>query len=297
MPQMHQDEIASSADLVRRLIGEQQPQWAHLPIERVTSTGTSNALYRLGEEMVVRLPLRPSSVKPAEKEHRWLALLAPQLPLPICVPLAKGEPTEEYPWPWSVYPWFEGQDATVATVDLDQTAGDLAKFLRTLHSLDATGGPEPSVANFGRGVPLAQRDGYTRKAIAASQGLVDIEAVTAAWEVALTIPAWEKPPRWIHGDVAAGNLLFRGGQLSAVIDWGALGIGDPACDAVVAWELFDAGSREVFRLELGFDDPTWERGRGWALSTAMLALPYYQHTNPFMAAQARRKIAAVLGEP
>ncbi len=293
---MHHDEIDSDVDLVRRLLDAQQPQWGDLPIEPISSTGTDNALYRLGGDMVVRLPLRPSSTGPIDKEHRWLPVLAPHLPLAIPVPVAKGEPMQGYPWPWSVYPWFEGEDATKARFDRPQAASDLARFIAALQSIDPTGGPEPSISNFWRGVPLAVRDHYTRQAISASHDLIDTGAVTAAWEEALRVRTWDRPPVWVHGDIASGNLLVRDSRLSAVIDWGALGIGDPACDLIVAWELFDAEPREVLRTELGVDDATWARSRGWALSTAIVALPYYQHTNAFMAAQARHKLAVVLSE-
>lgn len=293
---MHHDGIDSDVDLVRRILGVQQPQWADLAIEAVASTGTENALYRLGDQMVVRMPLRPSSTLRIDKEHRWLPFLAPRLPLPIPVPLAKGEPTDDFPWAWSVYPWFEGEDATRARLDLAAAASDLAGFLAALRSLDPAGGPEPGIANFGRGVPLAARDQMTRSAIAASHGLIDTAAVTAAWDEALRVPIWHQPTVWVHGDIASGNLLVRDGRLSAVIDWGGLGVGDPACDLIVAWELFDRGSREVLRTELGVDDATWARGRGWALSTAIVALPYYQTTNLFMAAQARHKLAVLLDD-
>ncbi len=295
-PPMHHDEIVSDVGLVRRLVASQLPQWADLPVEPVTSTGTENALFRLGIDMVVRMPLRPSATKPVDKEHEWLPVLAPHLPLPVPVPLARCQPSEAFPWRWSVYPWLDGEDGTSADVDRPQAARDLADFIAALQSIDPTGGPRPSIANYGRGVPLALRDDYTRQAIAASEDLVDTDAVTTAWDEAMRAPTWDRPAVWIHGDIAAGNLLFQDGRLSAVIDWGALGVGDPACELVVAWELLDAESRQVFRAELDVDDATWARGRGWALSTAMLALPYYQHTNPFMATQARHKLAAVLGE-
>lgn len=295
-PRMHHDEIGTDIDLVHRLLVAQHPRWADLPIEPVASTGTDNALYRLGDDKVVRLPRRPSSTRPVDKEHRWLPVLAPHLPLAMPVPLARGEPIEGYPWPWSVYPWFEGEDATTARFDRRQAARDLARFIAALQSIDPTGGPEPSIANFGRGVPLAARDDYTRQAVSASRDLIDTDAVTAAWEEALRVPTWDRPPVWVHGDIAAGNLLVRDGRLRAVIDWGAVGVGDPACDLIVAWELFDVASREVLRTELRVDDATWARGRGWALSTAIVALPYYQHTNAFMAAQARHKLAVVLSE-
>lgn len=293
---MHHDEIDTDVDLVRRLIAAQKPPWAGLPIAPVTSTGTANAMYRLGDGMVVRLPLRPSGTRAVEKEHRWLPALAPQLPVGIPLPLLRGRPTDDYALPWSVYPWFEGEDATTATFDPGQAASDVAGFVDALRSIDPTGAPEPSAAAYGRGVPLAARDDYTRRAIDASRHLVDTDAVTSAWEAARRVPEWDRPAVWVHGDIASGNLLFRDGRLSAVIDFSSLGIGDPACDLIVAWEMFDAESRQVLRSELQVDDATWERSRGWALSTAIVALPYYEETNPFMAAQARHKLAVVLGE-
>ncbi|MGO8871439.1 MAG: aminoglycoside phosphotransferase family protein [Acidimicrobiales bacterium] len=291
---MHEDQIDSDVDLVRSLLEAQLPEWGVLPIEEVESTGTDNALYRLGSEMVVRMPLRPSATRSIDKEHRWLPILAPHLPLEIPVPIARGEPTREFPWPWSVLTWIEGEDATKAQFTGEQAASDLARFIAALQAIDPTGGPEPKNSNLGRGVPLAERDAFTRWAISASLGLVETDAVTAHWEEALKVPTWSQPSVWVHGDIAAGNILFRDGQLSAVIDWGALGIGDPACDLIIAWEIFDAGSRDVLRSELGVDDATWARSRGWALSTAIAELSYYQHTNPFMAARARRQLAAAL---
>jgi aminoglycoside phosphotransferase (APT) family kinase protein len=293
---MHPDEIDHDVPLVRALLEAQCPEWARLPVVPVASTGTDNALYRVGEAMVARLPLKPSSIAPAEKEHRWLPVLAPQLPLAIPVPLFRGMATEAYPWPWSVYPWFEGEDAITALVDTEDLARDLGCFIRALEAIDPAGGPEPSRANFGRGVALAERDVMTRDAIRASRDLVDTDTVTEAWEHALRAPAWDRPPVWVHGDISAGNLVIQDDRLGAVIDWGCLGIGDPACDLVVAWELFDADARAILRAELGADDAMWARSRGWALSTAMKALPYYEHTNAFMAAQARHKLAVVLNE-
>jgi aminoglycoside phosphotransferase (APT) family kinase protein len=293
---MHHDEIDTNVDLVRRLLTTQKPDWTDLAIAPVTSTGTSNAMYRLGDDMVVRLPLRPSGANAVKNEHRWLPVLAPQLPVDIPIPLLLGRATDGYPLPWSVYPWFEGEDATTATFDQRRAASDLAGFIDALGSIDPTGAPEPNAAAYGRGCPLAERDDYTRQAIDASRHLVDADAVTTAWEAALHAPEWDRPAAWVHGDIASGNLLFRNGRLSAVIDFSSVGIGDPACDLSVAWEMFHAESRQVLRADLDVDDATWERSRGWALSTAIVALPYYEHTNPFMAAQARHKLAVVLGE-
>lgn len=291
---MHDDEIDHDVEIVRELLAAQQPQWADLPIAFVPSTGTDNALYRLGDDLVVRLPLRPGSTRQIDRVHRWLPVLAPHLPLRVPVPVATGAPTDRFPWSWSVCSWLPGEDATTADLDHDRAVRDLAAFIVALRNIDATGGPRPSAANFGRGVPLAQRDAETRRWTEKARGLVDTAAVTAAWDEALAAPPWDGPPVWLHGDIAAGNLLVQDGRLSAVIDWGAAGVGDPACDLIVAWELFDAPTRALLRAELAIDDATWARGRGWALSTAIIALPYYQHTNAFMADQARRKLAAVL---
>jgi aminoglycoside phosphotransferase (APT) family kinase protein len=295
-PSMHHDQIDSDVDVVHHLLEVQQPQWADLPITAVASSGTDNALYRLGRDMAVRMPLRPSAADPIDKERQWLPLLAPHLPLAVPVPLAKGEPTTEYPWPWSVYQWLECEDATTAHYDRERAASDLGCFIAALHSVDLAGGPEPSSATFGRGVPLADRDDVTRRAISASIGLIDTDAVTARWEEALQVPRWDRPPVWVHGDIAAGNVLFGDRRAIAVIDWAALGMGDPACDLIVAWELFDADARDVLRTEAGVDDATWARSRGWAVSTAILELCYYQNTNAFMATRARHQLAAALNQ-
>jgi aminoglycoside phosphotransferase (APT) family kinase protein len=295
MARMHPDEIDTDADLVRELLEAQHSQWADRPIVRIASTGTVNALYRIGDDLLARLPLRRVTAVPIENELRWLPKLAPRLPIAVSMPLALGQPTDRFPSPWSVYPWFDGDDAITGALDLQQAAVDLANFLRALWSLDATGGPRPSPANYGRGIPLGLRDEITRASIRQSVDLVDTDAVTAAWERALAAQAWDQPPRWVHGDISSGNLLVRDRRINAVIDW-SLGIGDPACDVLVAWELFDDASRAVFRDALAVDDATWDRARGWALSTAMLALPYYVTTNEFMARQARQKIAAVLDD-
>lgn len=292
---MHADEIPVDAALVGHLIATQHPRWAGLPIEPVPSTGTDNALYRLGPDLLVRLPRRPAAAPSIGTEQRWLPALAPHLPLPIPVPRALGVPSPRFPWPWSVYPWFDGQDAATASPDPTSAARDLARFLAALRRVDPRGGPEPGPANFGRGQPLAARDRLTRDAIAASAHLIDGAAVTTAWEHALEAPPHDGPPVWLHGDLASGNLIVAGGRIRAVIDWSAAAVGDPACDLLVAWELFDEKSRAVFRRAVAADDASWARGRGWALSTAVVALHYYQDTSPFMVAQARRKLAAVLG--
>ena len=294
MKNLHADEVETDPSLVRRLLATQFPRWADLPIGRVPSSGTDNALYRLGDDLVARLPRVERAVPDADTDA-WLPKLAPHLPLAVPEKLATGMPGDGYPWRWSIYRWLHGETITPeGLTDPLQAARDLARFVGVLEGIDATGGPLP--ARDRRGGPLAPRDGRVRAAIAACGDLIDARTVTAAWEDALAAPAWDGAPVWVHGDLQAGNVLGRDGHLSAVIDWGALAVGDPACDLLAAWSLFSAHARDVFRAELGSDEATWRRGRGWALSTALIALPYYLHTNPGIVANSRRKIAEVLAD-
>ncbi|HWE35811.1 MAG TPA: aminoglycoside phosphotransferase family protein [Isosphaeraceae bacterium] len=292
---MHVDEVSTSATLVRRLLAAQFPRWAGLDIEPVRSAGTDNALYRLGDTMAVRLPRVPDAAGQVDKEHRWLPRLAPSLPLAVPIPVAKGRPGEGYPWDWSVYRWLEGEDTSTGRIaDLRQVSRDLAGFVAALQRIDAAGGPPPERHNSSRGVPLSMRDAPTRDAIAALRGTLEGDAATAAWDAALRAPAWHGPPVWIHGDLHPANLLAAGGRLSAVIDFGCLGVGDPACDVMAAWTVLSAETREGFRAALTVDDSTWARGRGWALSFGLIALPYYRGTNPVLAGIARRTIDEAL---
>ena len=297
MPRMHDAEIAIDAALVRRLLAAQFPHWADLAIAPVVSDGTDNAMYRLGHDRTVRLPRIHWAVGAVEKEQAWLPKLAPHLPLAIPLPLAQGAPGEGYPWPWSVCRWLDGANAAqVRLADRNAAANALAEFLLALQRLDATGGPSPGRHNSGRGVPLALRDTITREAIQAASGLIDAPAATAAWERDMAASPWTGQPVWIHGDLSAANLLVTDGRLSAVIDFGCLGVGDPACDLMIAWSLFGGASREAFRTAMAADDAAWARGRGWALSCALVALPYYLERNPAIAASARHVIGEVLAD-
>jgi len=295
---MHADEVDTDVSLVGRLLAAQFPEWAGLSIEPVRSCGTDNALYRLGHDLVVRLPRRERDSGTLEKERRWLPRLAPLLPLAVPVPLGEGTPAEGYPFAWSVYRWLKGEDATVERVtDLSRLATDLAQFVAALQRIDPTGGPYPGEHNAFRGVPLATRDAPTRAAIVSLRGAVDVSAVTAVWESALQAPEWEHPPVWIHGDLDSRNLLVEEGRLSAVIDFGCLGVGDPACDVMVAWKVLSADTREIFRTALSVDEATWARARGWALSQALMALSYYTlETNPVLIREAQRWMDDVLAE-
>jgi len=294
---LHADEIEIDRALVERLVCGQFPQWAGLGLRPVGSAGTDNVMWRLGQDLAVRMPRHPRAAPQIEKEQRWLPRLAPRLPLAVPVPLGAGEPAEGYPWPWSVCRWLEGESALVAPVaDPRGLALDLAGFIAALRAIDPGGGPAPGPHNFGRGVPLAERDARVRAAISSLDGAIDTGAVTDAWETALRAPAWQGRPVWLHGDLLPGNLLVRDGRLGGVIDFGGLAVGDPACDLLPAWTLLDGAARSVFRAALAVDDATWERGRGWALSMGLIVLPYYRDTNPTLVGVARRAIAEVLGE-
>ena len=236
---MHPDEIDVDVALVRRLLATQFPQWAGLPLALVLPMGTDNALFRIGGEMVVRLPRREPASRTLTKERQWLPRLAPALPVPVPVPLGDGEPAAAYPFAWSIYRWIDGEPLTLAKIsDFERFATDLARFVAALEAIDASGGPEPGEHNFFRGVALRHRDAATRAAISALGRAIDARAATAAWEAALEAPEWTRPPVWIHGDLDARNLLVTEGRLGGVIDFGGLGVGDPACDVMVGWKVW-----------------------------------------------------------
>jgi aminoglycoside phosphotransferase (APT) family kinase protein len=284
------------ATLASRLVRRQFPQWADLPITAAEPNGWDNRTFRLGPDLLVRLPSADRYAAQVRKEHRWLPVLAPHLPRPIPVPVVMGEPTEGYPWNWSVYQWLEGTPASAARiVDLSEFAGVLARFLACLQKIDPTEGPPPGPHNFFRGGPLETYDAETRKAIATVQGMINAELATEVWETALAT-TWHGGPVWVHGDVAAGNLLVRGGRLAAVIDFGCSGVGDPACDLVIAWTFLSGQSREAFRVALPLDAGTWARGRGWALWKALITFAGNLQSDQAAAATARRVIDEVFDE-
>jgi aminoglycoside phosphotransferase (APT) family kinase protein len=259
-------------ELVSRLVAAQFPHWADLAVTPVELDGWDNTTFRLGEDLAVRLPSADGYVPQVDKEHRWLPILAPQLPLPIPRPLAKGIPGSGFPRPWSVYRWLPGRHTTLDRVeDLNRFATDIANFLAALYTIDAADGPEPGEHNFFRGGPLTNYDSETRESISSLKAEIDTEAATNVWEAALAA-TWHGPSVWIHGDVTAANLLVVDGRLSAVVDFGCSGVGDPACDVTMAWTFFFGDSREVFRNLLPLDEGTWARGRGWALWKALMTL-------------------------
>lgn len=295
---MHPDEVSTDSDLVRRLVELQFPEWVGLTVEPVPSGGTDNALYRLGDELVVRLPRHRRTAATLERERTWLPRLAPLLPVAAPEPVADGRPGDGYPWTWSIYRWLPGEPATPERLaDPSAFAADLATLVTAFWRIDPSGGPEPAEANAFRGVPLADRDQAVRRAIDERAGSIDAAAATAAWENALGARAWDRPGVWIHGDLDSRNLLVVDARLSAVLDFGCIGIGDPACDVAVAWKALTPETRPAFRSALDVDDATWARARGWTLSQALMVEPYYSlQTNPTLVLEGRRWLADVLAD-
>jgi aminoglycoside phosphotransferase (APT) family kinase protein len=278
--------------LARRLVDNQFPQWADLPITDVDLGGWDNRTFRLGSALTVRLPTGSWYAQQVAKEQRWLPALAPQLPLPIPAPVAKGAPGDGFPYSWSVYRWLDGEPAAAARVgDLTAFATALAGFLRALGRADAIGGPEPGRHNFFRGGSLATYEDEAMEALERLGDEVPRDDLMRVWEDAMST-SWDRDPVWFHGDVAVGNLLVLDGRLAAVLDFGSSGVGDPACDTVIAWTFLSGASRDRFRAELGADEGTWSRGRGWALWKALIT---FDPDSP-ADAPARRDIAQVLAD-
>lgn len=286
---MHADELQIGEALVRRLLNEQFPEWGDLPLQVIEPSGTEHAIFRLGDEFSVRLARRKGPTVPGGRELDWLPRLAPLLPLEIPVPVAQGSPTGEYPWFWDIHTWVRGDTVPVEQIDVVRAARDLATLVGALQQLSPAGAPK------GRGIPLAERDEEMRYWLAR---FGDDQGVTAEWERALSASPWDGPPVWHHGDLDARNWLVRDGRISGVIDWAAMGVGDPACDVMVAWKLHTSAARDAFRQALPTDDATWERARGWVLSQAIAALAYYTpENNPSLYHEARRWLELVLSEP
>jgi aminoglycoside phosphotransferase (APT) family kinase protein len=289
---LHHAELPIDAELVARLVAEQFPAYAGLPIRQSSSTGTVHAIFRLGDRLAVRLPRLPRWAEALEREATWLPRLAPRVSLRVPEPVAVGRATDAYPCTWAIYGWLEGTPYGVARAAESAAAVTLAGFVQELRSIDPTGAPSAGRA------PLAELDVSTRTAIEAARGAIDADAAHTAWREALTAPVWDRTPSWLHGDLMRPNLLVVDGRLAAVIDFGAVGVGDPAMDLVAAWSVFGRGGRRVFRdalrEEAGLDDGAWVRARGYALHQAALIVPYYAASNPAFAAEGVRIVGEVL---
>jgi len=282
---MHKGEINITIALVRQLLTEQFPHLAHKPLTLIRSTGTVNAVFRLGADLYVRLPRVAKWADSLDREWAWLPKIAPHVSLAVPKPVARGKPANIYPCPWAIYRWIEGasyRDDLIS--DERQVARDLANFILELRRVHMQGAPR------GGRAPLPELDAVTRSAIESSRGEIDTEAVLKVWTRSLEVPAWRGQPMWIHGDLLRSNLLVREGQLCAVVDFGAVGIGDPAADVVPAWAVFNQVGREAFRQALAVDDDTWYRARGYALHQAVMIIPYYLETNPQFVTMAKRTV-------
>jgi aminoglycoside phosphotransferase (APT) family kinase protein len=251
-----------------------------------------NAIYRLGDHLCARLPRVEKWAESLNREWDWLPKLAPRLSLRIPEPVAKGEPADGYPFSWAIYQWIDGRPYVGGLVDDEhQAAVDLARFVAKLRRID----PDTGAPRGGRR-PLADLDAVTRAAIESSREVIDGDAATEAWERALDAPAWEGTPVWIHTDLLRPNLLVDAGRLRAVIDWGGVGVGDPAADVIAAWSVFGKTGRRAFRDALDVDDDTWNRARGYALHQAAMIIPYYPESNPGFVATATRTIDEVVAD-
>jgi len=288
-PKIHAEEVEIDAALVGRLIGDQFPEWVGLSIAP-DPTGTVNAIFRLGQDMVVRLPRIHWWADDLDRELDILPQLSGRLPLLVPEPLGRGRPGGGYPFTWAVYRWIPGQPWEPDQVsDQSRAARDLGEFVASLRSLDPTG---PSSR---RGQPLRSQDLQTRDAIAALRDDLDSSVVTALWDDALAVPPWEATPIWLHGDLLPTNVLLdEGGRITAVLDFGLAGVGDPAADMLPAWCVFAREERSTYRDAVELDEATWLRGRGWALSVALQLIPYYAGSAPHFAQLGRRMLAEVV---
>lgn len=292
MGKMHADEVHIDAALVKRLVVEQFSQWADLPVSAVRSTATVNAIYRLGDDLYARLPRVRAWARDLDKEWRWLPRLGPHLSLRVPEPVGKGRPGGSYPFCWAVYKWIAGQPYSDELVDDErQAARDLARFVAELRRIDPVAG-----APRGGRQPLRELDAMTRAAIESSRDVIDGDAATAAWERVLEEPAWGGTPVWVHADLLRPNVLVHGGRLCAIIDFGSVGVGDPAADVIAAWSVFNRAGRETFRNALDVEKGTWNRARGVALHQAAMIIPYYGETNPEFVALAKRTVGEILAD-
>jgi aminoglycoside phosphotransferase (APT) family kinase protein len=287
-------EIEITEDLVRSLLLEQHPDLAHERLQLIAN-GWDNVIFRLGAELVVRLPRRQLGADLVEHEHRWLPGLVARLPIPIAAPVRTGTPSARYPWAWSICPWFEGDVAAdVALADPATDARRLGEFVAAFHA------PAPADApvNPLRGQPMSFLRPRIAENIERLRSLVDRDEVSRRAAALLDVDDWAGPPVWLHGDLHSANIVVRGGTIVAVLDLGDITSGDPACDLAVAWMLFDEPERAIFRVAAGadpaVDGATWQRAEAWALHFALLYL-LHSADNERFAGMGTRLLAAVVG--
>ncbi|HET7303246.1 MAG TPA: aminoglycoside phosphotransferase family protein [Segeticoccus sp.] len=297
---LHADEVAIDDALARRLLAAQLPDVADLPLTRLASGGTENAVFRLGDQLALRMPLQPSAVDGLLKEVRWMPVVARHLSVETPTVVALGDSSADYPFPWAVVRWLEGSDGLRTPLHrLPGAASDVTRLVGELQAVDTSGAPAPGSKGFGRGLPLVGRDADVRAGLdrCAARNLTDVDRLTTVWEEALAAPPWQDAPVWLHADLIPGNVLVRDGRLAGLLDFGAMATGDPAYDITAAWHLLDAADRETFLTALDVDEATRRRARGLVVGHAVVALPYYLDTHPAMVGTARRGIEQVLSDP
>lgn len=295
MHKLHADEIALDEKLLRQLIEEQFPFFAELQLSPVNSSGSDHWLLRLGGQLLVRLPRRPSAAQQIPKVHDWLPRLSPALPLQVPSIVAAGKPCAAFPWPWSILSWIDGSPADPLTIACSHDAASrLALFVKALQEQDANSGPVAEVHNAYRGQALFTRDTSVRNSVCRILDADMRELALSVWDEALSAEPHVGAPKWLHGDLLPSNLLIADNRLVAVIDFGLLGVGDPACDLMAGWTLFNAEARKTFRAAIKPDDSAWSRGRGWALAFAAAAYAYYEPMGHPLAAIAARTMGEVL---
>lgn len=287
---MHEEEVEVDEALVRRLLARQLPGLADRPLTTVEPWGTDNAIWRLGDDLVVRLPRIHWAAGQAEHEAVWMPRLAAHLPVAVPEPVAVGEPADGYPYRWAVHRWIPGEAAAPDRLgDAVAFALDLAGVIRRLQGVSTEGAPPAR----NRARPLQEYDDSTRRAIEGASHLIDAAAAVAVWEQALAAPPHDGPPVWVQGDLE-GNCLVRDGRLCGIVDWGSACAGDPAVDVQVVWSpLFTEASRRAFIEALDVDDATLARSRGAAVNQACAALPYYLHTYPLIVERSWHKLASL----
>ncbi|GGF56326.1 phosphotransferase [Marmoricola endophyticus] len=303
MTRLHADELAIDAALVRRLLARSLPTYADLPVRPLLASGSTNALFRLGDELLVRLPRQPGGTAAIEAEARWLPVVAPALSVATPEVVAVGEPAYGYREKWSVTTWLDGTTPPASPVtDTDSLADDLARFVAQLRdaAVPDAAREDPAVSSYRAG-PLQAVDVDLREAAELCRAIpdldLDLDRVLVVWESALAAaPPAHSAVRWLHGDLFTENLLVHNGRLAGVLDFGGLAVGDPTVDLVVGWEALDPQGRAAFRRHLRVDDATWLRGMAWALLVAVLTFPYYWQSMPMRCAARASMARSVLRE-
>ena len=291
MSKMHKNELEIDEQLVRALLKSQCPQWAQLPLQRIKSSGTDHALFRLGNNYVIRLPRLPGSDQNSDKECLWLPKLAHFLKTPISASIFKGTASDNYPLAWMVTTWFDGEPSAFRNDHASPSlATELADFVNALHAIKLEGGPLSR-----RGISLITLNDEIRQCLTSLKTDIDVTMVATLWEKLSHLPDWHHDPVWVHGDLLPGNIIVKNNSLHAVIDWSDVGMGDPACDCTIAWSLFNASIRNIFKTGLNnISDIDWERGRGRALAIALIIMPYYKQSNPVLYETGKRIVEQVL---